>query len=63
VAQFKKCKKLLDQKYDEVIIHALGRAINRALRLAIWLQDAMLHSIKTDMVTSSVKVSYTRFWL
>ena len=57
VAQFKKCKQLLDHKFDEVVIHALGRAINQALRLALWLEDAMRHSIKLDMVTSSVTVT------
>ncbi|KAL3070649.1 hypothetical protein niasHT_032439 [Heterodera trifolii] len=56
-AQFFRCKKLLDTKFDEVRIHALGHAIGRALSLALSLRDAMAGSVKLDVQTSTVQVS------
>uniref|UniRef100_A0A914DBK7 Ribonuclease P protein subunit p20 n=1 Tax=Acrobeloides nanus TaxID=290746 RepID=A0A914DBK7_9BILA len=56
-AQFKKCKTLLDQKSDDIVIHALGNAIPRALKLALELERVMKHSIKYDVVTSTVHVT------
>ncbi|KAL3103527.1 hypothetical protein niasHT_025045 [Heterodera trifolii] len=56
-AQFFRCKKLLDTKFDEIRIHALGHAIGRALSLALSLRDAMAGSVKLDVQTSTVQVS------
>uniref|UniRef100_A0A915ETV9 DNA/RNA-binding protein Alba-like domain-containing protein n=1 Tax=Ditylenchus dipsaci TaxID=166011 RepID=A0A915ETV9_9BILA len=41
MAQFNKCKGLLDKKTDDIVIHALGNAIHRALNLALMLENAM----------------------
>ncbi|KAI1715398.1 rpp20 subunit of nuclear RNase MRP and P domain-containing protein [Ditylenchus destructor] len=56
-AQFNKCKTLLDKKSDDIVIHALGNAINRALNLALMLENAMNNSVKVDVLTSSVSVT------
>jgi len=56
-AQFKRCKTQLDKKNDEIVIHALGNAVNRALNLALWLENAMKNSVHLDVLTSSVKVT------
>lgn len=55
-AQFSRCKKLLDRKSDDIVIHALGNAINRAIALALRLENAMKNSVRLSILTSSVKV-------
>jgi len=56
-AQLKECTKLLDKKFDEVIIHALGNAINRAIILSQALDRSMKGLLKFDVQTSSVNVT------
>ncbi|KAH7724915.1 processing of precursor 7ribonuclease P subunit [Aphelenchoides avenae] len=56
-AQFNRCKALLDKKSDDIVIHALGNAITRAINLALRLEDAMKNSVKVDVVTSTVNVT------
>uniref|UniRef100_A0A1I8BYW9 Ribonuclease P n=1 Tax=Meloidogyne hapla TaxID=6305 RepID=A0A1I8BYW9_MELHA len=57
LAQFKKCKRLLDRKFDFVKIHALGKAINQALCLALKIEEEMHNSIGVTIVTGTVKVT------
>lgn len=59
-AQFGRCKSMLDKKSDQIVIHALGLAINRALNLALKLEDAMKGSVRLEIVTSSVGVSHSK---
>lgn len=47
----------MDKKSDDIVIHALGNAITRAINLALRLEDAMKNSVKVDVVTSTVNVS------
>jgi len=56
-AQLNECKNCLNKKSDEIIIHALGNAINRALNLALVLEDSMRGSLQISVVTGSVKVT------
>ena len=64
IAQFKKCKYLLDRKFDFVKIHALGKAINQALCLALKIEEEMHNSISVNILTGTVEVFYfNRIWL
>uniref|UniRef100_A0A915N687 FAD/NAD(P)-binding domain-containing protein n=1 Tax=Meloidogyne javanica TaxID=6303 RepID=A0A915N687_MELJA len=57
IAQFKKCKYLLDRKFDFVKIHALGKAINQALCLALKIEEEMHNSISVNILTGTVEVT------
>ena len=52
-AQETKCQKLLD-KGNEVVIHGLGKAVNRAINLALQLKDKGVGTIQLCVRTSSV---------
>jgi ribonuclease P/MRP protein subunit RPP20 len=56
-AQFKRCKDFLDKKSDDIVIHALGNAITRAINLALRLEDALKNSVRVDVLTSTVNVT------
>ena len=55
-AQESKCQKLLD-KGNEVIIHGLGKAVNRAINLALQLKDKGVGTIQIAVQTSSVDLT------
>eukprot|EP00128_Syssomonas_multiformis_P002769 Colp12_sorted_trinity150504_noHs@5397 len=53
-AQFEKAKKLLDSGYDEINIHGLGAAINRAINLGLQLKERYLDTLEVSATTSTV---------
>lgn len=55
-AQLNKCKDLLNKKSDDIVIHALGNAITRALILALMLENSLKNSVKLEVITSTVNV-------
>jgi len=55
-AQESKCTKLLDQG-NEVIIHGLGKAVNRAINLGLQLKDKGLGTVQLCVQTSSVELT------
>lgn len=55
-AQLQRCTKLLDSGYDEVFIHGLGAAVNRAVNLALKLKQNGLGSIDVATQTSTVEL-------
>ena len=52
----KQCEKILESNNDEVIIHGLGKAINRACELALRIQKIHHGTLGLDIKTSSVKL-------
>ena len=54
--QLERCQKLLDSGVNELYIHGLGAAINRALNLALQLQARGLGSIELSTHTSTVEL-------
>jgi ribonuclease P/MRP protein subunit RPP20 len=54
--QLERAQKLLDSGYDEVFIHGLGAAINRAVNLALQLQERGHGLIEISAQTLSTQV-------
>ncbi|KAL9956609.1 hypothetical protein ACROYT_G038108 [Oculina patagonica] len=55
-AQLERCQKLLDSSEQEVRIHGLGAAINRAINLALQLEQRGQGTVELSTTTSSVKL-------
>ncbi|GFN85610.1 ribonuclease p protein subunit p20 [Plakobranchus ocellatus] len=55
-AQESKCQRLLDSG-NEVIIHGLGKAVNRAINLALQLQAKGTGTVQLAVQTSSVELT------
>ncbi|RUS89645.1 hypothetical protein EGW08_002566 [Elysia chlorotica] len=55
-AQESRCQKLLDAG-NEVIIHGLGKAVNRAINLALQLQTKGAGTVQLAVQTSSVELT------
>ena len=55
-AQENRCQKLLDSG-SEVIIHGLGKAVNRAINLALQLQARGAGTVQLATQTSSVELT------
>ncbi|GFS06990.1 ribonuclease P protein subunit p20 [Elysia marginata] len=55
-AQENRCQKLLDSG-NEVIIHGLGKAVNRAINLALQLQTLGAGTVQLATQTSSVEIT------
>ena len=54
--QLERAQKLLDSGYNEIFIYGLGAAINRAVNLALQLEQRGLGSIQISAETSSTHV-------
>ena len=54
--QLERAQKLLDCGYNEIFIHGLGAAINRAVNLALQLKERGHGSIEISAQTSSTQV-------
>jgi ribonuclease P/MRP protein subunit RPP20 len=54
--QLERAQKLLDSGWNEVFIHGLGAAINRAVNLALQLEQEGHGSIQISAQTSSTQV-------
>lgn len=54
-AQLARCRKLLDQ-FNEVFIHGLGVAVNRAINLALQLKEGGLGTVDVSTYTSTVEL-------
>ena len=54
--QLERAQKLLDSGWNEVFIHGLGAAINRAVNLALQLEQGGHGSIQISAQTSSTQV-------
>lgn len=54
-AQLARCRKLLDQN-NEVFVHGLGFAINRAINLALQLKEAGIGTLEVAAHTSTVEL-------
>jgi len=52
-----RCEKMLNGEWDEIVLHGLGAAINRAINLALQLQRRFMTSIEMDIRTSTVQVN------
>lgn len=55
-AQTERCQKMLDAGIPELHIHGLGAAINRAMNLALQLQEKSMGSIQLAVNTSTVEL-------
>lgn len=53
-AQINKCIKILNSEVGEVFIHSIGNAINRAINLALKLEED--HSFKYEVNTSTINL-------
>lgn len=53
-AQLDKCLKILNSELGEVYIHSIGNAINRAINLALKLEED--HSFKYEVNTSTINL-------
>ena len=54
--QLERSQKLLDSGYNEIFIHGLGAAINRAVNLALQLEERGHGGIRVSPQTSSTQV-------
>eukprot|EP01136_Pigoraptor_vietnamica_P028083 Opistho-1_new@85210 len=55
-AQLDRAQKLLDAGFDEIFIHGLGAAINRAINLALRLQEQHKGTLSVAANTSTVEL-------
>lgn len=55
--QLKRCEKIFDAGFSEVIIHGLGAAIHRACELALYLQKIHHQNLELDVKTSTVDLT------
>ena len=55
-AQLARCQRLLDNGFNELYIHGLGAALNRAINLALQLQALGNGSIEVSVNTSTVEL-------
>jgi ribonuclease P/MRP protein subunit RPP20 len=53
-AQLKKCLAILNEEKGEVFLHSIGNAINRAINLALKLEED--HSFKYETNTSTINL-------
>ena len=56
-AQEGRCMKLLDSEYEEIFIHGLGAAVNRAINLALQLERKYLGMVELETETSTLEVT------
>ncbi len=56
-AQEARCHKLLDTGVNEIHIHGLGAAVNRAVNLALQLQKSSLGTFQMSVHTSTVDLT------
>ncbi|XP_015768979.1 PREDICTED: ribonuclease P protein subunit p20-like [Acropora digitifera] len=54
--QLERCQKALDSSDQEVTIHGLGAAMNRAINLALQLEHKRQGTVELSATTSSVKL-------
>ena len=55
VAQYKKCLEILNTETGEVYLHAIGNAINRAINLALKLEEEFTY--KYECNTSTINLT------
>ena len=55
-AQMNRCQKLFDSGLNEVVIHGLGAAVNRAINLALQLQRNSMRTLEIATHTSTVEL-------
>jgi len=53
VQQLEKCKKLLQGEHEEVVIHGLGAAVNRAINLALQVKAVYGDTVELATMTST----------
>ncbi|KJE91975.1 hypothetical protein CAOG_03018 [Capsaspora owczarzaki ATCC 30864] len=56
-AQFARAQKLLDSGYSEICLHGLGASINRAINLALQLQQQYMAPLVLSTTTSTVELT------
>lgn len=58
-AQFKKCLEILNSETGEVFLHAIGNAINRAINLALKLDEEFgyKHECNTSTINLTGKIA------
>ncbi|XP_071963330.1 ribonuclease P protein subunit p20-like [Antedon mediterranea] len=56
-AQLQRCRKILDSGCDDVTIHGLGAAVNRAINLALRVQELSQGSLELAVNTSTVELT------
>uniref|UniRef100_A0A915JND2 Ribonuclease P protein subunit p20 n=1 Tax=Romanomermis culicivorax TaxID=13658 RepID=A0A915JND2_ROMCU len=57
-AQLERCRKLLDDKaFDQIFVHGLGAAVNRALNLALQLKRQSVGTLEMELNTSTIEVT------
>ena len=55
-AQMERCQKMLDSGVAEIHVHGLGAAINRAMTLALQLQEKTAGAMQLAVNTSTVEL-------
>ncbi|CAM1331551.1 POP7 (predicted) [Pycnogonum litorale] len=53
-AQLKRCQKLLDEGEEEVFLHGLGKAVTRAVNIALQIKSVGAGSVDVTVNTSTV---------
>uniref|UniRef100_A0A914WAV0 Ribonuclease P protein subunit p20 n=1 Tax=Plectus sambesii TaxID=2011161 RepID=A0A914WAV0_9BILA len=56
-AQMARCEKLLEGQFNEIYVHGLGNAVNRAINLSLQLKRRALGSIDLDVNTSTMEMT------
>ncbi|XP_013398282.1 ribonuclease P protein subunit p20-like isoform X1 [Lingula anatina] len=56
-AQMLRCQKLLDTGYNMIFIHGIGMAVNRAINLAMQLNELEHGTLEMEVNTSTVELS------
>ncbi|XP_065826200.1 ribonuclease P protein subunit p20-like isoform X2 [Oscarella lobularis] len=54
--QLERCEALLDKEFDEIVIHGLGAAVNRAIHLALQLEERGAGKRAVSASTSTVEL-------
>lgn len=60
VAQYKKCLDILNSETGEVFLHAIGNAINRAINLALKLDEEFGYKYECNTSTINLTGSWKR---
>jgi len=54
--QLVRCLELIEKGEEEIVIHGLGAAVNRAINLALQIEEKLLGTYQLDVTTSTVKL-------
>jgi ribonuclease P/MRP protein subunit RPP20 len=60
--QLERCQRMLEKECSEITIHGLGAAVNRAIHLALSLEERSLGSLRVRLININFILNTTFTW-